>query len=344
VARKQVGEPSGLAHPHACRAGIRQRDPAGRTPRGPGTRGAAAVISAALIGAPFGRLAGRTGSAAQRGKDEERHTRETDDVHPGDHQHDLRLARHGEIVARRALVRNVCRLPSFAAMAGSRSTALTVALRETSGSRAVRRLRREGFVPGIVYGGGDDPLSFQVESRELRNALHHAGAVLDLSVDGAQATPVVLKELSRHPVSGETMHIDLLRVRLDRQIQSTVVLELIGAEGAPGVREGGVLEHVMRELTIEALPNDIPDSIQHDVSEMQIGDTVTLEAVKAPAGVQLLDDLETVVATLTPPRLQTEEEEGIEQETELVGEGEGGPEGESGGDGESAGEGDSSGE
>jgi large subunit ribosomal protein L25 len=229
-------------------------------------------------------------------------------------------------------------------MAGSKSTALTVALRETSGSRAVRRLRREGFVPGIVYGGGDDPLSFQVESRELRNALHHAGAVLDLSVDGAQATPVVLKELSRHPVSGETMHIDLLRVRLDRQIQSTVVLELIGAEGAPGVREGGVLEHVMRELTIEALPNDIPDSIQHDVSEMQIGDTVTLEAVKAPAGVQLLDDLETVVATLTPPRLQTEEEEGIEQETELVGEGEVGPEGESGGDGESAGEGDSSGE
>jgi large subunit ribosomal protein L25 len=229
-------------------------------------------------------------------------------------------------------------------MAGSKSTALTVARRETSGSRAVRRLRREGFVPGIVYGGGDEPLSFQVESRKLRNALQHAGAVLDLSVDGAQATPVVLKELSRHPVSGATMHIDLLRVRLDRKIQSTVVLELIGTEAAPGAREGGVLEHVMRELTIEALPNDIPDSIQHDVSEMQIGDTVTLESVKAPAGVQLLDDLETVVATLTPPRLQTEEEEGIEQETELVGEGEGAPEGESGGDGESAGEGDSSGE
>lgn len=225
-------------------------------------------------------------------------------------------------------------------MAGSTSTALTVARRETSGSRSVRRLRRAGFVPGVVYGGGDEPLSFQVESRELRNALQHAGAVLDLSVDGAQATPVVLKELSRHPVSGETMHIDLLRVRLDRTIQSTVTLELIGAEDAPGAREGGVLEHVMRELTIEALPNDIPDSIKYDVSEMQIGDTVTLDAVQTPSGVQLLDDLETVVATLTPPRLQTEDEEEIEQETEVVGEGEG----ESGGEGESAGEGDSSGE
>lgn len=227
-------------------------------------------------------------------------------------------------------------------MAGSKSTALTVARRESSGSRSVRRLRREGFVPGVVYGGGDEALSFQVQSRALRTALQHAGAVLDLSVDGAQATPVVLKELSRHPVSGETLHIDLLRVRLDVTIQSTVMLELIGAEDAPGAKEGGVLEHVMRELTIEALPNDIPDSIQCDVSAMQIGDTVTLDAVQAPSGVQLLDDLETVVATLTPPRLQTEDEEEIEQETEVVGEGE--AEGESGGDGESAGEGDSSGE
>ncbi|MGZ4173149.1 MAG: 50S ribosomal protein L25 [Solirubrobacteraceae bacterium] len=212
-------------------------------------------------------------------------------------------------------------------MAGSKSTALTVARRETSGSRSVRRLRRQGFVPGVVYGGGDGPLSFQVESRELRTALQHAGAVLDLSVDGAQSTPVVLKELARHPVSGETLHVDLLRVRLDRPIQSTVVLELLGTESAPGAREGGVLEHVTRELTIEALPNDIPDSIQHDVSEMQIGDTVTLDAVQAPSGVQLLDDPETVIATLTPPRLQTEEEEEIEQETEVVGEGESAGEG-----------------
>lgn len=231
-------------------------------------------------------------------------------------------------------------------MAGSDSNTLTVARRGPAGSRAVRRLRREGFVPGIVYGGGDEPTAFQVGSRELRHALHHAGAVLDLSIDGEQATPVVLKELARHPVSGQTMHVDLLRVRLDRKIQATVALELVGGDDSPGAKEGGVLEQITRELTIEALPNDIPDAIRHDVSEMQIGDTLTLEAVRAPAGVELLDELEIVIASLTPPRLQDEEEEELEQETELVGEGEEGAEGEAegAGEGEGAGEDDSAGE
>jgi large subunit ribosomal protein L25 len=228
-------------------------------------------------------------------------------------------------------------------MATSTSTALAVAAREPAGSRAVRRLRREGHVPGVVYGGGEDPVAFQVDARVLRQVLAHAGAVIDLSIGGAQATPVVVKEQARHPVTGETMHLDLLRVRLDVAIQSTVVLELIGVDDAPGTKEGGVLEHVTRDLTIEALPTDIPDSLQHDVSEMQIGDTLTLDAIATPQGVTLLDDPETVIATLTPPRLQVEEETEIEEETELVAEGaaaeeaEGAtPEGE-GGEGESGG-------
>jgi large subunit ribosomal protein L25 len=168
--------------------------------------------------------------------------------------------------------------------------------------------------------------------------------VLELQVDGSGGTPVVVKELSRHPVTGVTLHIDLLRVRLDQAIQATVVLELTGGDDAPGVKEGGILEQPTRELTVEALPNDIPDSLQHDVSEMVIGDTLTLAAVSAPANVKLIDDPETVIATLTPPRLQVEEEPGIEEETELVGEGEGeAAEGEAedaGGD-SSGGEGDS---
>jgi large subunit ribosomal protein L25 len=175
-------------------------------------------------------------------------------------------------------------------------------------------------VPGIVYGGGEEPFSFQVESRTLRLALQHAGAVLELQVDGGAGSPVVVKELVRHPVNGETMHLDLLRVRLDEAIQATVVLELVGAENSPGVKEGGVLELVTRELTIEALPNDIPDGLQHDVSEMDIGDTLTLGALTTPATVKLIDDPETVIAILSAPRLQTEEEPGIEEETELVGE------------------------
>jgi len=205
-------------------------------------------------------------------------------------------------------------------MPASRNPVLNVSSREVGGSRAARRLRRQGQVPGIVYGGGETPIAFQIPARDLRHALAEAGAVLDLSIDGGRPSPVVVKELARHPVNGDTVHVDLLRVRMDRAIQATVVLELTGAEEAPGVREGGILEHVTRELTIEALPGDIPDVLQHDVSAMAIGDTLTLEAITAPANVQIVGDPETVVATITPPRLQTEAETEIEQETELVGE------------------------
>jgi large subunit ribosomal protein L25 len=219
------------------------------------------------------------------------------------------------------------------------SSVLSVATREPSGSRGARRLRREGNVPGIVYGGGSDPVTFQVEARALRLALQHAGAVLDLSIDGQSPSPVVVKELIRHPVGGEAVHLDLLRVRLDQAIQATVALELIGSDDAPGVKEGGVLEHVTREVTVEALPNDIPDRLEFDVSTMDIGDTAMFPELTAPANVKLIGDEETVIATLTPPRLQIEEEPEIEEETELVGEeGEEAPEGE--GEAPAEGEGD----
>jgi large subunit ribosomal protein L25 len=207
-------------------------------------------------------------------------------------------------------------------MATAQSTALAVQAREAAGSRAARRLRRTGSVPGILYGGGEEPVAFQVDARLLRQTLAHAGAVLELSIDGAGGTPVVVKELVRHPVSGEMMHIDMLRVRLDQAISAVVVLDLVGAEDAPGVKEGGVLEQVTRELNIEALPGDIPDAIHYDVSGVQIGDTITLDALTPPRGVTLTDDPETVVATVTPPKLQLEEEEEIEEETERVAEGE----------------------
>ena len=206
-------------------------------------------------------------------------------------------------------------------MASADTTGLAVEQREPGGSRAARRLRRDGKVLGIVYGGGEEPVAFQVDTRVLRQALAHRGAVLDLRIGGAAGTPVVVKEQIHHPVTGETVHLDLLRVRLDRPIQATSVVELVGADDAPGVKEGGVLEQVAREITVEALPTEIPDSIQHDVSGMVIGDTVTLESLKPPANVKLVDDPETVIATLTPPKLQLEEEPELEEETELVGEG-----------------------
>src|SRR3989440_1172504 len=206
-------------------------------------------------------------------------------------------------------------------MADSDTTNLQVERRQPEGSRATRRLRRSGRVPGVVYGGGDEPITFEVDARVLRNALAHGGAVIDLSVEGAAAQPVVVKDEQHHPVTGGLLHVDLLRVRLDRAIQATTILELVGGEESPGVSEGGVLEQVTRELNIEALPTAIPDTIEHDVSAMEMNDTLTLAAIEAPEGVTLLDDLEeTVVATLSPPRVEEEPEEEIEEETELVGE------------------------
>src|SRR6266566_7982311 len=198
---------------------------------------------------------------------------------------------------------------------------LAVSSRAAAGSRAARRLRRSGRVPGVLYGGEGEPLTFDVDARELRIALASAGAVVDLSVDGEHATPVVLKEAQRDPVRGQTIHVDMLRVRLDEAIHAVVPLELTGTEDAPGVKEGGVLEQITRELNVEALPTAIPESIVHAVGEMQIGDTIGLAAVSMPQGVVLLDDVEeAVVATLSPPRLQVEEEPEVEAETELVGE------------------------
>jgi len=206
-------------------------------------------------------------------------------------------------------------------MAASDTTTLEVQRREPQGSRATRRLRRSGYVPGVIYGGDDDPITFEVDARLLRNALAHGGAVIDLTVEGAGSQPVVVKDEQRHPVTGTLLHVDLLRVRLDRPIEATTILDLVGAEEAPGVKEGGVLEQVTRELNIEALPTNIPDTIEHDVSTMEMNDTLTLAAITAPEGVTLLDDLEeTVVATLSPPRVEEEPEEEIEEETELVGE------------------------
>jgi large subunit ribosomal protein L25 len=201
------------------------------------------------------------------------------------------------------------------------TTKLNVSSREAAGSRAARRLRRAGRVPGVVYGGGAEPVGFDADARELRLALAGAGAVLDLSIDGARPTPVVLKEAQRDPLHGDTTHVDLLRVRLDEEIHAVVPLELHGVEEAPGVKQGGILEQITRELNVQALPTAIPESVVHEVGPMEIGDTILLEAVTAPGGVTFLDDpAETVVATLSPPRLQAQQEEEIEAETERVGE------------------------
>jgi large subunit ribosomal protein L25 len=202
---------------------------------------------------------------------------------------------------------------------GTRPT-LAVEERPERGTRATKRLRRQGLVPGVVYGGGSgDCVSFKVDSRALRQVLVDGSALIDLEV-GGKKRPVIVKDQQLHPVRDEVMHIDLLEVRLDEKIQTQVGVQLQGGEEAPGVKEGGVLEHVTYQLNIEALPTAIPDSIEIDVSGMEIAATMHLSEIHAPEGVTFLDDPEeTIIATVVVPT-EVEEPEEIEEETELVGE------------------------
>lgn len=214
-------------------------------------------------------------------------------------------------------------------MAQDRAT-IKVSHRDVFGSRATRRLRREGLVPGVVYGQGGEARPFQVSARELRALLTEGHTLLDLELDGSKAVPVVIKEQQHHPVRGDVLHLDCLEVRLDEEIQAEVAVELEGADQAPGVREGGVLEHVTREITVEALPTAIPEQITVDVSQMDIGDTISLASVTPPSGVKFMaeEPEEITIATLSPPRVEEEPEPEVEEEAELVGEGEEVPEGE----------------
>jgi large subunit ribosomal protein L25 len=217
------------------------------------------------------------------------------------------------------------------------STKLDVTARTAEGSRAARRLRRTGQVPGIIYGGDGGPRLFAVDRRILRNTLARSGAILQVAVDGADPDPVLVKDLQRHPVRGEAVHVDFLRVDMKVSIQTTVTLEIVGADHAPGVVEGGVLSQGVVDLNIAALPGDIPDSIQFDASGLEMNETATLSQLTPPPGVTLLDDPEeTVLATVTPPTQEPVEDE-IETETGLVGEGAAAAEAPAeGGDGEEA--------
>lgn len=203
----------------------------------------------------------------------------------------------------------------------STATKITAQPRTAEGSRSTRRLRREGRVPGVLYGGTGEAVTFSVDALELRHALAARGAVLEVDLSGGETVPAVLKDSQHDVVRGDTLHVDLLRVNLNVAIHAMVTLELTGVDEAPGVVEGGVMDQVTHTVNVEALPTAIPESITHDVSGMEMNDTLTLAAVSAPSGVTLLDDLdETVIATLAPPRLEVEPDEEIEQETELVGE------------------------
>jgi large subunit ribosomal protein L25 len=206
-------------------------------------------------------------------------------------------------------------------MAGERIK-LSVAERTHLGSSESRRLRKQGLVPGVLY-GRDAPISICIEERELRRALTSSAglhAILDVQVDGTgKSHASILKDYQVDKVRGYVTHVDLQEVRLDQTIHASVTVHLTGGEDAPGVREGGVLSQPLREVSVEALPLEVPEHIDVDVSKLELGGTLRVADLSVRDGVSFLDDPETVVATVTAPTREVEPEpeealEGVEAE------------------------------
>src|ERR1700675_3880615 len=193
-----------------------------------------------------------------------------------------------------------------AAVAGQRIK-LLVQDRAVLGSAESRRLRKQGLIPGGLY-GREQPHAISIVERDLRNALTGAGgmnAVLDVVIDGGSAHSSVLKDYQLHNVRGTITHVDLQEVRLDQPIHATVSVHLVGE--AIGTKEGGILSQGVSEVTVEALPMDVPAQLEFDVSALGVNDTARLDQLILPEGVTLLDDLETVIAGVSPPAQEEEE-------------------------------------
>lgn len=180
--------------------------------------------------------------------------------------------------------------------------------RDALGSRDSRRLRKQGLIPGVLYGRGKKPHAFVVPERVLRGALggpHGLHAILDVVVDDQKtAHASVVKDYQQDPIRGYVTHIDLHEVRLDQPISAQVVVELVGE--SPGVKVGGVLTQVVREVTVEALPLEMPDRLSLDLSATEIGSALRVSDLLVPAEVSVLDDPESVLVTVSAPRLAAE--------------------------------------
>jgi large subunit ribosomal protein L25 len=190
--------------------------------------------------------------------------------------------------------------------------------RSETGTHAVSRLRREGKVPGVVYGHDfGDPLPIVIEGRDLRSALagHNINSVFTLQIEGRGATPVMVHERQHDVLSHHLVHIDLYAVNLNETVEANVPIVALG--NAPGVKEGGVLDLVLREIAVEALPGTIPEQIEVDVSNLNIGDNIHVRELVAPQGVKIIEDADEIVLSVLAPS-KAEEEVPVAATTEMV--------------------------
>jgi len=193
---------------------------------------------------------------------------------------------------------------------------LNAQVREGCGRSAIRRLRRTGMVPGIVYGADKEPMPIAIEDRIIKQNLSHEAFfshILTLTVNGG-AERVILRDLQRHPANSLVMHVDLQRVSEDEEIRVRVPLHFVGEEQAPGVKlERGVVSHMMTEVEVSCLPRDLPEYIEVDVSNLHLNDAVHLSDLKIPQDVELVElsygeEHDTAVVSINPPRVEEEEQ------------------------------------
>jgi large subunit ribosomal protein L25 len=207
--------------------------------------------------------------------------------------------------------------------------------RAEKGSGPAGRLRREGRLPAVVYGLDAEPVSVSVSERDLQHILSgEAGAntLITLQLDGRDQLTLA-RQIQRHPVRNQLLHVDFIRIRADRPVTAEVPLHLVGT--AEGISLGGILEQQLFTLSIEAKPADLPNAIEHDISELTLGGQVHVRDLAIPAGVTVLVDGGELVATVAVPRGLAEEEAAAEEGEAVEGEAgeaaaETGAEGESG--------------
>jgi large subunit ribosomal protein L25 len=205
---------------------------------------------------------------------------------------------------------------------------LQVNERELTGNGPARRLRVEGFIPGILYSKGAESKAFTVAVEGLVSAIHAHGhnVILELELGeagkGAKGKKkavthfAVIKELQRHPTKRTLLHVDLHEVDLAVEIEGTVAIELVGTPA--GAIDGGVVDFEHREVSVRALPSSMPDLLELDVTGLMIGHHLSVDALVAPAGTEILDDPATVIVTLVPPRVEQAEPEEV-AEPEVIG-------------------------
>jgi large subunit ribosomal protein L25 len=200
-------------------------------------------------------------------------------------------------------------------------TTLTANRRTDAGKGVARKLRAAGRVPGILYGAGVDPTPIDVSAQDLLHLFHGAGGtsiLVDLEVDG-QVHLALPREVQRDHIRGRYVHVDFLAVRRDRKVTMSVEIRETG--DAPGVKEGGVIEHHLREVEIEVMPTDVPEGVTADISGLEIGDMLRVGDIVPPEGVTIITDPETpVISVITPAALRTEADLGLPGEEGVEGE------------------------